>query len=535
MPETPPVLDDRAIAVSPVVECQAGRVRGSALPGSRCDRFLGIPYAAAPLGDRRFAPAEPHAGWDGVFDAMAFGHASAQVFDPHEAEFGELDNGPLRSWAGSEDSLTLNIWRPQVSSRTAPVVVWIHGGANWLESSRLPVYDGARFAASGVVFVSINYRLGIFGFLDLSPIGGSAEAHSNGLTDQLRALEWVRDNIAAFGGDPDNVTVMGESAGSMNISWLLASGRLPAGIGRLVLMSGVASVVGLGWDGHSSAHDAAEGKRRAAIFLNALGYPTIEALTAASTAAILERHASIVADSSILFDMDTLFYPRVGSLAPADPFVAAQAGAGRALDVLIGFTAFEMGLWLLWDDSLDRRSPEWAAAAVPHIPDDARLTMAERYRAWFPGDAEGVLGMHMLGDAMFAMPSMWLADLLSRNGASVYCYRFDWEANPRVRALHAADQAFLFGQANTAAGAALLGPAVDAADVARRSALEASMHNAFIAFARDGTPGYWPRWTTRDRSMRLFGGQSPIAEDPMAERREWWTAHVLPRRLGGGA
>ncbi len=535
MPTASPLLDDRSVNLSPVVDCRVGRVRGSSVPEAGCERFLGIPYAAPPLGDRRFAPAAPHTGWDGTLDATAFGHASAQVFDPHEADFAELDDGPLRSWAGSEDSLTLNIWRPGTSAGAAPVVVWIHGGANWLESSRLPVYDGARFAASGVVFVSINYRLGIFGFLDLSPIGGPAEAHSNGLTDQLTALEWVRDNIAAFGGDPANITLMGESAGSMNISWLLASGRLPPGVGHLLLMSGVASVVGVGWDGSSSAHEAAEGARRAAIFLDALGYPTMAALVAAPTADILERHAKIVAGSSILLDMDTLFYPRVGDVAAADPFTAAQAGAGRGLDVVIGFTAFEMGLWLLWDDALDRRPPEWAAAAVPHIPDEARKRIADCYRAWFPTEPEGVLGMHMLGDAMFAMPSLWLADLLSRNGASVYCYRFDWQADGRVRALHAADQAFLFGQANTAAGTALIGPAKDAADVACRSALETLMHDAFIAFARDGTPEDWPLWTTRDRSMRLFGGQTPIADDPMAERREWWTAHVLPRRLGGGA
>jgi para-nitrobenzyl esterase len=523
-------------AEHPHVSCPAGRIAGRTLPDAECDRFLGIPYAAPPIGSRRFKPARPHEGWEGVFDANAFGAASAQVFDPHEADFVELDDGPLRKWAGDEDSLTLNIWSPRNGGRSCPVVIWIHGGANWLEASRLPIYDGARFAHSGIVFVSFNYRLGIFGFLDLSPIGGPKDAHSNGLTDQLAAIEWVRDNIAAFGGDANNITLMGDSAGSMDISWLIASQRLPAAVHRVVLMSGVASVVGLGWDGQTSAHDAEEGTRRAAEFLEALGYRTLAQLAAASTSEILDRQAAYVEGASVLLDMDTLFYPRVGAVSATDPFVAAHEGAGAGLDVIIGFTAYEMGLWLLWDDALDQRPLEWAAAAAPHIPQSARDAIAERYRAWFPDVPEGIAGMHLLGDSMFAMPSLWFADLLSRSGAKVYCYRFDWQANDRVGALHAADQAFLFGQANTAAGAELLGEATDAVDIATRDELGDIMHQAFVAFMRAGKPDReWPRWSPTDRAMRLFGGAAPIVHNPMAERRMWWSENILPRRFGGGA
>ncbi len=124
------------------------------------------------------------------------------------------------------------------------MLIWVHGGANWLGSSRFATYHGTRLAAEGAVVVSLNYRLGIFGFLDLSPIGGPTEAHSHGLTDQMAAIEWVADNIAAFGGEPANITLMGNSAGAMNVSWHLASGRLPVGVRRIFLSSGVASAAG---------------------------------------------------------------------------------------------------------------------------------------------------------------------------------------------------------------------------------------------------------------------------------------------------
>lgn len=529
------LVPDRASQDAVFVTCPAGTLAGLSCEG--IDRFLGIPYALPPVGERRFSPAVPQSSWAGILHADRFGPASAQVFDPHEAtrsDFGEPDADS--SWVGSEDSLTLNIWRPAEAS-ALPVIIWIHGGANWLESSRLPIYDGTRIARDGAVVVSLNYRLGIFGFLDLSPIGGPAGGHSHGLTDQLAAIDWVVANISAFGGDPRNITLMGESAGSMNIGWLLASGRLPTNVRRLVLMSGVGSVVGLGHDGKRSAHDAREGTERATAFLAALGFDSFDRLAAASTADILTRHADLAARSSILFDMDTLFYPRTGEFAPVDPFTAARQGAGAGRDVMIGFTDYEMGLWLLWDEELDRRPPEWAAERAPFLPDAARSGLADRYRGWFAHEDEGVLGMHMLGDIMFAMPSIWMADMLAEHGR-VFAYRFDWKADPRRRALHAADQAFLFGRQDTAAGEMLLGAARDEQDALVRERIGVAMRHALTAFVADGDPGTpqqpWPAWNDA-RSMLLFDDEVRIAQDPMHERRLWWTANILPASLGGGA
>jgi para-nitrobenzyl esterase len=491
----------------------------------RIERFLGIPYALPPLDDRRFRPSEAHAGFSCDFEAFNFGPASAQVFDPHEAtreDFG----APLsqKVWVGSEDSLTLNIWRPQ-GAKDCPVIFWIHGGANWLESSRLPVYDGEIFAREGFIFVSFNYRLGIFGFLDLSPIGGFGDEHSLGLGDQALALAWVADHIEAFGGNPNAITVMGESAGSMDIGWLVASGRMPKGVERLILMSGQGSLLGLGHDGVRSCHHIKEGQRRATGFLQALGFAHIDELKAASTDKILIRHAKLARPDAILFGMDSLFYPRFGTDTAKDPFTAAALGAFDPYEVMIGFTNYEMGLWLLWDNTLDQRSAGWAAQAMPFLPEPSRGPMAAFYDQFFAHEPQGVRGMHLLGDAMFAMPSLKLADLIAERGGKVFVYRFDWQADARRRALHAADQVILFDQQTKPGGLALVGPrGADASELSR------TMRAAFTGFAREGKAyigdGLWPAWNKDHRHMALFDNQSQIVTDPMAQQRRLWYEQV---------
>lgn len=285
-----------------IVTTRSGRLRGAVDSETGIARFLGVPYAEPPLGANRFRPTVPVKPWDGIRDAVSFGHASAQVFDPHEAPYEEFVDAPeavAPTWVGSEDSLTLNIWTPKPDDKKRPVLVWIHGGANWLESSRLSAYHGDRFVARGdVVFISLNYRLGVFGFLDLSVVGGEdfAGSHSNGLRDQMTALLWIKENIAAFGGDPDNITLMGESAGSIDISWHMTTGRLDGLVRRLVMMSGVGGARGFGHDHARSGHSEAVGRERAQEFLTRIGVTSIADLQALGTGEILERQAAVAAE-----------------------------------------------------------------------------------------------------------------------------------------------------------------------------------------------------------------------------------------------
>jgi para-nitrobenzyl esterase len=520
---------------SPVATCPAGTVQGIATDGVQ--RFAGIPYARPPVGPLRFAACQPLDGWTGTLDASRFGPASAQVFDPQEGsfeDFGETDAEPGRRWVGSEDSLTLNIWRPERANGPLPVVIWIHGGANWLGASRVGFYDGTALARQGVIFVSMNYRLGVFGFLDLSPIGGPDQAHSNGLTDQLAAIDWVVANIASFGGDASNITLMGNSAGSIDISWHIASGRLPKAIRRVVMSSGVGSASGLGWDGTASAHAPEEGRRRAAALLAELGFTTFADLQAASTREILTRHAETFGPGAGLPDMDTLFYPRTGDYAALDPFAAAAHGAGRDLQVMIGFTAYEMGLWLSWDDAFDQRPPEWAAGHAPFVPKAAQSALPDLYRQWLPEATDGQLSMHIVGDVVFALPSLWYADLMTAAGATVHAYRFDWQVDDRLGALHAADIAFFLGVQDSPAAEWLIGTAGEPG----RSTLGRTMTGAVATFAAtgipvvDGTP--WPVYGL-DRHMMLFNTACRVVADPIRDRRVWWTDTVLPPDLQIGA
>ena len=204
-------------ASEPVVSTGQGDVSGVA--EGRLHVFRGIPYAAAPVGELRWKPPQPAEGWNGVREVSAFGPACIQPPVPAAS----LYNDPPAS--SSEDCLNLNIWAPG-DAEDAPVIVWIHGGSLRIGANSLKMYDGTHYAQRGVVFVSLNYRLGPLGWLaheDLSEESEDGVSGNYGLLDQIAALKWVRENIAAFGGDPSNVTIMGESAGALSATYLMAS------------------------------------------------------------------------------------------------------------------------------------------------------------------------------------------------------------------------------------------------------------------------------------------------------------------------
>src|SRR5438477_9149816 len=190
-----------------IVETTAGKVQGTVADGVHV--FKGIPFGAPPVGELRFRPPQPAPCWEGVRQCQDYGRVALQSPSPLERLFS------ARAPEMDEDCLSLNVWTPACDGGKRPVMVWIHGGAFVTGSSATPWYDGSTFARDGVVVVTINYRLGVFGFLHVDGQG------NNGILDQVLALEWVRDNIAAFGGDPDNVTAFGESAGAMSVGTLL--------------------------------------------------------------------------------------------------------------------------------------------------------------------------------------------------------------------------------------------------------------------------------------------------------------------------
>lgn len=514
----------------PLVLTSGGWVRGIARePGVL--GFLGIPYAEPPVGALRFRAPEPAKPWWGIRNADRFGPAAAQVFDPHEARLEEIEDepatAPAPAWVGSENCLTLNVWTPAADDARRPVIVYLHGGANWLESSRLRVYHGESLVRRGdVVFCSLNYRLGVFGFLDLSDAGLEG-CHSNGLRDQLLALEWIHANVAAFGGDPDNITVMGESAGSMDLSWLLTTGRLDGRIRRAVLMSGVAGVPGLAETPAGSYYTPEHAREQARELLTLLGCRSAAEFVALDTATLLERQAAAVPSRDMLFHWDSIFYPRVdGEFIPRTPFAHARRGGFGGVDLMIGSTGYEAGLWLLWDERLDQHSPAALCSRLPHFPEDQRAAAAALYDRLFANEPPGVRGMHLLGDAMFVVPGLALAEAHAGAGGRSWLYQFQWEVpGSPLRSTHAADLFFFFDHLGLPGAVDLIGEPTDTADEGERRALAARMQDALIGFARSGDPG-WPAYEPARRQVMLFDRSDTVASDPFRERREWWLRNV---------
>lgn len=522
-----------------IATTSTGQVQGIAENGLCL--FRGIPYAEAPTGTLRFKKPVAKQPWAGIFDATRFGPASPQVFDPSEGNYAEFTDEPTtKPWVGSEDSLKINVWTPALDAAKRPVIVWIHGGANWLESSRLDAYNGAQIAQRGdAVVFSFNYRLGIFGWVDMSVLGGDdyKGSHSNGLRDQLLALQWIKANAGAFGGDADNITVMGESAGSIDLSWLLSNGHLNGIARRVVLMSGIAGLMGLSGDlGKDFSEEYAQNAAR--TLLGDMGYTTMAQLQNAATEEIMDRFTKVAHSVDTLLVMDSIFWPRLMDGFESDPF-RAPASASKDIDVLIGYTAYEMGLWLTWDQTLDQHSAQWSAEKMPYLNAAQQLSVSKLYGEVFAHKPEGRHGMYMIGDSIFTIPSLWFADARARAGVNIWMYQFDWESDDRRGALHAADQTFLFNTRHCHAGINITGKAKDAADEAARETLAHAMQDAVVAFARKGDPNahgnpalpHWPRYTQEERAVMGFDIPSRILHDPAKPRREWWYENIYAPAL----
>lgn len=523
-------------AHSVIVETEQGLLRGVFDEASGLHGFFGIPYAQPPIGPLRFRPPQSHQGWSGIRDTDHFGSVSAQLYDATEGEFSEFsDSAPVdgQPWVGSEDCLTLNIWTPSPKPARRAVIVWIHGGANWLESSRLNCYHGDVLAKTGdAVFVSLNYRLGVFGFLDVSVLGGEqyAGAHSHGVLDQLEALRWVCRNIENFGGDPDNITLMGESAGSVDISWLLAGDHLRGLVTRVVMMSGYAGLPGLSGDLKTglSADSAGDLARQ---FFADCGIDCFNQLTEMSTGEVMEKVHQLAESSDMLFRMDSLFWPKTcPNVSTVDPIEFARHGMVTGIEVMIGFTHYEMGLWLNWDDELDQLGMDKMVERLTLIPAALKDSVKALYQEAFPEETDGQRAMHLLGDCVFVMPSLWAAEGLSR-GNQVKVYRFDRETDSRRRAQHAADQVYFFGKLNTYVGRLLTGAAANEADCIKRDALANLMQQLILSFAAADVKNStvyrdWADYSNDSRTILALDAQPQMLLDPYEKRREWWFQNI---------
>ncbi|UZE50353.1 carboxylesterase/lipase family protein [Rhodopseudomonas sp. P2A-2r] len=491
--------------MNPVIETRQGKLRGCSSNG--VTSFKGVRYAAPPFGAHRLQPPQPVQPWDGVRDAQAFGPKPPQVdYPPGISEFLLELVGP------GEDCLTLNIWTPDTGTAGLPVMVWIPGGMfEFHATGATPFYDGSRFARDGAVCVTINYRVGADGFLYF------ADGVANpGLLDQIAALRWVQDNIAAFGGDRDRVAVFGESAGGMSVATLLTMPRTKGLFHRAIVQSGNTPIV------NSAATARRIGQRLADI----LGVPaTRAAIAAMSTTQILQAQAKLRAE--LIADPDPTLWGEValsylpwapvvdGKTIPQPPIDAIAAGAAADIDLLVGSNEEETRLFFVSDGSIDR-IPNAAVVALAAAYELSGEGLSG-YRAAYPDATAGELLSAIQTDWYWRLPAVRLADAhASRTRASTYMYEFAWRSplfDGRLGAAHSMEIPFVFDTLGLGTQG-LLGDAPP-------QALATAMHAAWIAFARTGDCG-WAKYDSLRRSTMHFDATLAVIDDPMAARRTLW-------------
>lgn len=483
------------------VDIAQGRLRGQRV--GQVTSFLGIPYAEAPFGALRFAAPSPPPRWDGVRDASTPGATAPKI--GYRPPTSEILTEPV---VAGDECLNLNVWTPDVEASGLPVFVWIHGGAFVNGSNAVPIYDGAAFARDGIVAVTINYRLGADGFARIE--GAPA---NRGLLDQVAALEWVRDNIGAFGGDPSQVTVAGESAGAMSVGTLLSMPRAEGLFQRAILQSGA---------GRHVISEATAGKVAAAL-AEAVGVPaSAEGLGSIPVEAFVDAQRElgdrITAEAptgawgELAFNMMP-FEPYIdGDVVPDVPIARISDGAGSGVDILIGTTSEEFAFFLV-------------PAGVAGYVDEARVRLVlgaygvdvdsavDAYRAQLPDADPGELLIALMTDWFFRIPALRIVE--SRAGRA-FVYEFTWRSSlfdGALGACHALEIPFVFDVLDKPETARITG-----ANPPQKLADE--MHRAWVDFVRDGSPG-WVRYGS-DRSVMMFGEQTGVADDPRPSTREVW-------------
>ncbi|MFI6921108.1 carboxylesterase/lipase family protein [Nonomuraea spiralis] len=467
----------------------AGKVRGVDQDGIAV--FRGIPYARSPFGPLRMAAPVPAEPWDGTRDATGFGPRP-----PQPPMFPGL---PTWSSADGLDCLTLNVWSPDPGGSGLPVMVWIHGGAYLTGSADLPEFDARLLAGEGVVVVSFNYRVGMEGF---GQVDGAPP--NRGLLDQVAALRWVQENIAAFGGDPGRVTLFGESAGAGSIACLMTMPSA-AGLFRRAIAQ---SVPGLFITPELAARVTAAVRARLG---GASPYESApEALITAASAVVAEEFAAEPRRWGTLAFASIPFLPVLdGDVLPSLPWPALAAGAARDVDLVVGFNKDEFALFLASDptpdDLLGHRFNAALATLAPPGADAA-------YRAALPGASVRELYGRLMSDWLFRMPSALLADA---HAGRTFAYELAWSPTP-LGACHGLDVPLTFGTLDTPLGTMLTGGAPEAETLSRR------FRTAWTRFAATGDPG-WPRHEPGTAITHVFDVRPSDVSDPEASSRALWS------------
>jgi para-nitrobenzyl esterase len=470
---------------APIVRTALGDLRGAWRDGVAT--FRGVPYAESPIGELRFAPAQPVRAWSGLRDAIEHGPIAPQLPSRLSVAMGNYQRPQ------SEDCLTLTIVTPVPDTRRRPVLVWLHGGAWITGAGSLDWYDAATLVREGdIVFVGVNYRLGALGWLHRP---GIADGNA-GLSDMIAALTWVRDHIAEFGGDPDRVTVMGQSAGATSIGRML---MLPEA--RTLFHRAIVQSAGFG----RGAYTSVMATERADQFLRILDIDPEAADASASLRAVevprlLDAQIELAKRNARFAYPGTMFMPVFPQDMTLAEMLDAIADGVDGKPLLIGATADEVHAFFAADPSLQEPPHD---AVVRRFGDEGRLA---RYRARRPGASPMDLLSDLATDETFLRPAMHLAEVVARRGGPAYAYIFDWSApGSRFRSCHCIDLPFVFGSFDAWAGA----PMLAGGNPTQMAELSAAMRQAWIAFTHGGEP--WSQYAPQRCTIMRVGERVQMA------------------------
>jgi len=481
---------------SGVVQTSNGPVRGYI--EDALSVFKGLRYGAAPVGALRFKPPQRPAPWTEPADATAYGAPAIQSgLAPGERKVSPGDPPAPDEPGSSEDCLFINVWTPGADDARRPVMVWLHGGGFANGSGGAAMYDGGALARKGdVVTVTVNHRLNVFGYLHLGDAFGPDYAQSGvaGMLDIVMVLEWVRDNIAAFGGDPGNVTIFGESGGGWKVSLLMAMPGAAGLFHKAIVQSG---------PGLRGA-DKAQSAKTAQALLDLLEAKTPEELAALSTEAISRASVKVPGEAM------RLYTPVVdGTALPRDPFVPDAPSISATVPVMIGTNKDESTLFMLGDpkfgdydeDTLARRAKAAAGDKAEALVAELRKAYPDYSPTYLASAAQTATGM-WLG-------SITIAERKAEQGAApAYMYMLTWEtpvSRGRLKCPHALEIPLVFDNVERARN--FVGRGDEPQVVAD------AMSSAWLAFARTGDPG-WPAYDKTRRATMIFDLDSRVADDP---------------------